>query len=128
MSIKKITRGFSLVEILVTLFILGTMLVISKAIFLGAPVIQGAKNQDLALKIARNEVEVLRALGYTSLPVSSSFTDSLLSSLSSGSGALVVSDFNLGTKQVVVTVSWMERGVAESVSLTTLITKAGGLP
>ncbi|OGG78086.1 hypothetical protein A3A36_02880 [Candidatus Kaiserbacteria bacterium RIFCSPLOWO2_01_FULL_52_12b] len=128
MSIKKITRGFSLVEILVTLFILGTMLVISQAIFLGAPVIQGAKNQDLALKIARNEVEVLRALGYTSLPVSSSFTDSLLSSLSSGSGALVVSDFNLGTKQVVVTVSWMERGVAESVSLTTLITKAGGLP
>lgn len=128
MSRYKKNRGFSLIEIIVTIFILGTMLALSQAIFLGAPVIQGAKNQDVALKIARNEIEVLRALGYASLPVSGSFSNSLLTSLSSGSGALVVSDFNAGTKQVVVTVSWMERGVAESVSLSTLITKAGGLP
>lgn len=128
MSMNRKNRGFSLIEVIITIFILGTMLVASQAIFLGAPLIQSTRNQDLALKIARNEIEVLRALGYESLPASGSFTDSLLSSLSSGTGALVVSDFNTGTKQVVVTVSWEERETAESVVLSTLITKIGALP
>jgi prepilin-type N-terminal cleavage/methylation domain-containing protein len=122
------TRGFSLVEVIVTVFILGVALVVSHALYLGAPLAHSANNQDVALNIAQNELEGVRALGYASLPVSDAFADDLLASLPAGSGSVTVSAFNAGTKRVVVTVSWTERGKAQSLSLSTLITKAGGLP
>ena len=127
MSTNKKNRGFSLVEVIVTIFVIGTMLVVSQAIRLGAPLAQSVRDQDIALKVAQNEVEELRALGYESLPPSGSFSDSLLASLSSGSGNVTVSDFNTGTKKVIVTVSWSERGAEESIVLSTLITKIGAL-
>jgi len=122
------SRGFSLIEIIVSIFIVGVMLFVSQAILFGAPIVKNAKDQDLALKIAGNEIEGLRALGYASLPSSGSFSDSMLASLTSGSGNIIISDFNTGTKKVVATVSWTEKGTTKSISLSTLITKIGGLP
>jgi len=119
--------GFSLIEVVISIFIVGTIVFMSNAILLGAPLIQSAKNQDIALKIAVNEIEGLRALGYSSVPVSGPFSDTLLVSLPSGSANITVSDFNADTKKIEATVSWTERGVPESVSLSTLITKIGGL-
>jgi prepilin-type N-terminal cleavage/methylation domain-containing protein len=121
-------RGFTLIEVLVTIAIIGAMLVTSQAIRLGAPLVLAAKNQDLALKIAQHEVELLRAGGYSNLPPSGTFSDTLLASLPSGAGTLTVSTYNPKTKQIVVAVSWSEKGSARSVSLTTLITEIGGLP
>ena len=128
-STRRLRRGgFSLIEVIISIFIVGIMIYISNAILLGAPLIQSAKNQDIALKIAVNEIEGMRALGYTSLPTSGPFPNDLLASLPSGSGDIAISDFNIDTKKIIATVSWVERGVQKSVSLSTLITKVGGLP
>lgn len=121
-------RGFSLVEVTVAIAVIGLMIVATSSLLQRLPVSgREVRDQDLALKIAHNELEVLRAAGYGSLPASGPFTDSLLSSLSFGAGSVTVSDFDAKTKQAVVDVSWVGAGGARSVSLTTLVTDGGGL-
>ena len=122
-------RGFTLIEAVIALFLLGLILLIFQGTLRNMPLIKYAKNQDLALKIASSEMESLRAGGYDALPVSGSFSDPLLASLPSGVGGVSVTAYNAEMKQVVVTVTWREAGKAadSSVSLTTLMTEIGGL-
>ncbi|MBI3572229.1 type II secretion system protein [Candidatus Kaiserbacteria bacterium] len=122
-------QGFSLIEIVITLFIVGVTLVLLQTVPRNLTLVRLAKDQDIALRIVDSELEVLRAGGYAALPASGSFSASQLALLPSGSGSLAVSDFNTKTKQVVATVSWQEpsRSTLSSVSLTTLITQVGGL-
>ena len=123
------SRGFTLIEVLVSLFIISVMLLLFQAVLRSASLVTSTRNRDAALSIARNEIEELRATGYDALPSSGPFTDDLLSTLPSGSAAVTISDLNSGTKQVITIVSWQERNRTESssVSLSTLITKIGGL-
>jgi len=122
------TRGFTLIEVLVSIFIIGIIILLSTAIVRVAPLTRHTKYQDIATKIATNEIELLRAAGYDAVPASGVFTDSVLSTIPSGSGTLTVTTFNTNTKQVTATVSWTEKGATtESVPVTTLITKVGGL-
>ncbi len=122
-------RGFSLIEAVLAVGLLGVILVIFQGTLRNMPLIKYAKNQDLALKIASSELESLRAGGYAALPVSGTFSDPLISSLPSGAGAVTVTAYNAETKQVIVTVSWREEGRTSdsSVALTTLVTEIGGL-
>lgn len=122
-------RGFSLIEVTIAIAIIGIMIVATGTLLQRIPINgREVRDQDLALKITRNELEILRASGYAALPASGSFTDALLSSLTSGSAALAITDFNAKTKRVKVSVSWQGAGVvARSVSLTTLITQDSGL-
>lgn len=119
------SRGFSLVEVTVALAIIGTMIVATGTLLQRLPVNgREVRDQDLALRIARTELENLRALGYAALPASGPFTDSLLSSLAGGAAAMTVSDFDAKTKQIEVQVTWLGSGLASrSVSLTTLLTE-----
>lgn len=117
------SRGFSLIEIIVAVGIIGLIIIATTSMLQRVSVNEREiSNQSLALRIARNEVELLRAAGYAALPASGSFTDSLLSSLPSGSGSIAVTVVNAKTKQLVVTVSWVGEGaITRSTSLTTLI-------
>jgi prepilin-type N-terminal cleavage/methylation domain-containing protein len=121
--------GFSLLEVLVTLFIIGLVLVLYQAALGKVKLIQYAKNQEIALRIANNKIEVLRAGGYSALPSSGSFYDSQLNSLSNSSANMTVTDYNADTKQVIVTIQWQEpvSSSPKEISLITLITKTGGL-
>jgi prepilin-type N-terminal cleavage/methylation domain-containing protein len=123
------SRGFSLIEVVISLFVIGVTIALTTTMLTLMPLSRHAKDQSLALSIAANEVEGLRALGYASLPASGSFSDAQLALLPQGSGALSVTDFNARTKQVEVTVSWQENASAasSSIALTTLITDVGGL-
>jgi prepilin-type N-terminal cleavage/methylation domain-containing protein len=123
------SRGFSLVEVVISLFVIGVTIALTTTMLTLMPLSRHAKDQSLALSIASNEVEGLRSLGYASLPASGSFSDTQLSLLPQGSGSITVTDFNPRTKQVDVTVSWQENAstASSSVSLTTLITTVGGL-
>lgn len=127
---KKSGTGFSLIEATVAIAIIGTMIVATGALLERIPVSgREAKDQDLALRIARNELEALRAAGYAGLPESGAFTDPLLASLSAGAATRTVTDFSESTKRVDVLVAWEGTGVVpRSVSLTTLITKSGATP
>jgi prepilin-type N-terminal cleavage/methylation domain-containing protein len=124
-----VSRGFTVLEMTFSIAIIAIILVMLGALIQTLPLIALTKNQDLALKIARNEIESLRALGYDSLPSSGSFSNTLLSSLPSGAGTRTITAYNADTKEVLVTVSWVaeQGGTNHSVSLTTLITDIGGL-
>ncbi|MBU6490898.1 prepilin-type N-terminal cleavage/methylation domain-containing protein [Patescibacteria group bacterium] len=124
------SRGFSLIEVIVSIFIVGIMLLLLQAIIYSGVLVRTSKSQGIALAIARNELESLRAGGYAALPSSGSFSDSLLSSLPNATTTLIVKAYNEKTKQVTANVIWMDAGSAASstVSLSTLITQTGGLP
>ncbi|MHB8660895.1 MAG: type IV pilus modification PilV family protein [Minisyncoccota bacterium] len=124
------SRGFTFIEVIVAIFFVGVALMLLQAIIPSSVLVRTAKDQGIALAIARNELENLRMRGYASLPASGSFSDSLLSTLPDATTTLVVSAFNQKTGQVTASVLWQETGVAASstVSLSTLITQTGGLP
>jgi prepilin-type N-terminal cleavage/methylation domain-containing protein len=127
-NLKKQT-GFSLIEVVVTLFIIGVIFVIYQVALNGIFLTRNAKDQEVALRVATHKVEELRSLGYFSLPASGAFTDSQLSSLLQSSASMAISDYNLKTKQITVTVSWKENNtnVPHSLQLNTLISQDGGL-
>ncbi len=122
-------KGFSLIEVVVSLFVIGVVILLASSILKAAPLSRHAKFEGTAATIASNELETLRALGYDALPANGTFSDALLSTLPAGSGSYASSDFNTKTKQVTVTVSWVETGATASstVSLTTLVASIGGL-
>ena len=127
MQKKQITGGYTLIEILVSIFIISIFLVLLQVAANTTLLNRTVRNRELALRIANTEIESLRLAPYASLPESGAFSDPLLSSLSQGEASRTITDFNSQTKQVVVTISWKEPGTISlhTVSLTTLITKGG---
>jgi|ERR1051326_5327943 Tfp pilus assembly protein PilV len=120
--------GMSIVEVLVALFIIVAALVLYQAALNSILLTRNTRDQDLAVKIASNQLESLRTGGYSAVPVSGPFSNSQLSLLPSGAGSLSVTTFNTKTKQVTATVTWTESNSNQhSVSLSTLITETGGL-
>jgi len=132
-KVKKRTKfsspAFSIIEALAALFIVGVILALYQVSFSTVLLSRSAKDQEIALRVANNKMEELRAGGYAALPTSSSFSDSQLSSLASSSANMVITDLNTKTKQIIITVRWQEPGSSSplTISLTTLITKVGGL-
>jgi len=117
-----------LLEILITIGIALVIILVYYVASNSMAMARGMKNQDLALKIAENKIEVLRSAGYDSLPASGSFSDSLLSSLPSGTATMTITDYNSSVKKLTVTVSWIDTTGARhhSVALNTLLAKIGG--
>lgn len=126
----KQARGFSIMEVLLALFVLGIISLVLFALLRGVPLSRFAEDQDIAAKIAVRELETLRTGGYGALPAAGSFSDSDLGALPMGVGTVAVTAYNAKTKKVVVTVSWQEpAGAASStVMLATLVTEIGALP
>ncbi len=121
-------RGFSFIEAIVSIALLGVILIASSAIIGGVPLMQDARDQQIALTIAQSELDALRALGYDVLPLTGTFTDPTLASLASSTATRTIVTFNAKTKRVDVTVSWSARDQTQrSLVLTTLITQIGGL-
>lgn len=122
-------RGFSFLEILITIGLIGVALVVFQATLSGSFLSEYAKDQGLARAIAGNELDALRSLGYSALPGSGTFFNGDLARLTNGSGAVSISDYATNIKRVTVTVSWTEHASgARALSLDTLIAKTGGLP
>lgn len=124
------SSGFSLVEVTVSIFILGVILLTLQAVLQSGALVRTTKNQGIALAIAKDQLETLRSGGYANLPASGSFSNSLLSSLPIATTTLAISTYNAGTKQVIVSVLWQEPSspASSTLSLPTLITQTGGTP
>lgn len=125
----RLPRGFSLIEVTIAIAIIGMMILATSILLQRLPVSgREVRDQDVALKIARNEIEVLRAGGYDALPASGAFANPLLSSLTSGSASVAVTVYDAKTKKTDVSVSWTGTGsVTRTVLLTTLIAQNSGL-
>lgn len=122
-------RGFSFIEVIVSIFIVSVMLLLLQAVLQSSILVRTAKDEGVALSIVRNELESLRAGGYAALPPSGPFSNSLLAMLPGATANVVVNDYNETTKQVSTSVTWQEvGGASDTVSLTTLVTRSGGLP
>ena len=122
------SRGFTLVEVLVSIFVLGMMLVFFASAFSNTRLSRDVARQDVALRVIKQKMEDLRSLGYSNLPANGTFSNSLLSSLPNGVGSTTVSDFSATLKQTTVGISWNESSAAARyLSATTLIGKVGGL-
>ncbi|MFA6193490.1 MAG: type II secretion system protein [Parcubacteria group bacterium] len=121
--------GFSLLEVFITLMIAGFALVLFQTALGKTKLVQYAKNQEIALRVANNKIEELRSGGYSALPSTGSFFDSQLNDLPNSSANMAITDFNDDTKQVIITVQWQDPASTSSktVSLATLVTKTGGL-
>jgi prepilin-type N-terminal cleavage/methylation domain-containing protein len=120
-------NGFSIIEALVAIFIVGIVLIIYAASSNLLLLNNNARHLELAQRIAISEMEDLRATSFNSLPSSGSFSSSLMSSLPGGSGRIVLTSLHSSTKQITVTVNWNESSgkSTRSASFTTLKTKSG---
>ncbi len=120
-------KGFSIIEVVVSLFMLGVILLVYAAANNTLVLNRIAKHQQLAYRIAANEMESLRSGGYTNLPATGSFNDPLLANLPTGTGSIEVGVYDSRTKQVTVRVRWTEPGttVVKSASVVTLVTSGG---
>jgi prepilin-type N-terminal cleavage/methylation domain-containing protein len=131
-------RGFTLVEVIAALLIVGFAIIVFGASFPAtSQAISRSRNTDLASDACQQQLEFWRNVGYSSLPAipggQSSVTQSFTppADLQQGAGTITftrvdanfaVSTANTGRVRVDVTVSWDGRGVDQgSVTLTTLI-------
>ncbi|MDE2078911.1 MAG: prepilin-type N-terminal cleavage/methylation domain-containing protein [Patescibacteria group bacterium] len=128
-AMPKLMPGFSLIEVIVTIAIVGISLTAYDATLYAALAARDAGNQSIALRVAGSELERLRAGGISALSATSTFEDANLSALPGGTGTLATSSYN-GTAMEVVSaaVSWQGAQGTRSVSVTTLLAPAGGLP
>jgi len=127
MKLANSQDAFSILEVIISLFVISVVLVIFGASASSLNLNKNSRDQDLAHYIAVSELEDLRHGGYAAVPVSGSFTHPLLSKLQSATATLTTTNYNADTKQVKVVVTWKESGGvnSHSVSFTTLINKNG---
>lgn len=127
-STARWVSGFTLIEVTVSIFVIGVMIVASASLLHGVPASRLTRDQSIALTVVQNQIETLRAGGYAALPASGPFSDAALASLISGAGTVTVAEYDAKTKRVDVQVSWTEADASpHDVTLTTLITETGGL-
>ena len=117
---KKLNKGFSLVEILVTLAFIAIILSILFAVGNIWRSIRNLQWQTIAYNISKREMENLRNTQFSSLPPSGAFIDNQLSRLPSGSGQLAVSGSD--PKDIKVVVYWNQEGLVKNFTLETLFT------
>lgn len=122
-------RGFTLIEVVVSLFIIAVGIAVASSVGASIKSSADAEKANIALRIAATELDTIRDGGYANVPANgTAFSSAYLSSLASSSASTTNSAYNAKTKLVSAGVSWVDsRGKSRYVSLTTLITQTGGL-
>lgn len=121
-------RGFTLIEIVIALFIMSITIAFVAVVTDSIKITRDAAYENISFRIADSKLNELRALGYANLPAGGPFSDSELSNIPHGLASTTVAVWNAKTKQVTTGVSWVDANArTRYVSLTTLITESGGL-
>ena len=125
---KNPQKGFSLIEVLIAIFILGIVSVTLISVFIyGFNIVFRTRQVNLATQIAQEEVELVRNLNYDDiLLLGSTFTHDSLSELVNGAGALSIeSGSGDDIKKLTVSVTWDYRGTNMRKDFVTFITRDG---
>ena len=126
MKIRNYQSGMSLIEVVISMFMIGVLLVFYAAALNTVALSRKTRNEDLVYHVANKQMEDLRNTPFSSLAASGSISDSQLSQIPSGSGNYTVSDYPgfTGMKEMVVTVNWND-GIARQVVLKSLAGNGG---
>lgn len=130
---SKSQLGFSLVESLLEIVIVGIIVVLLANLPNALGLISKSKHISLAREIAAKQLEDERDIKYNKLVNGSSpIVDSRLSLLPQGSGTVIVSDCNSPIctngehiKQVTSIINWQDNSKLQTVNLETMIGERG---
>src|SRR5690242_15187277 len=90
---NKHQAGMSLMEVIVTMFMLSVMLAFYIAALNTLAITKKTTYEDLAYHAANKQMETLRNTPFASLPSSGPFTDPQLSQIPSGSGSFEINSY-----------------------------------
>ena len=125
---KKKEEAFTLMEVLITIFLLAIVLLTLITVFVyGFNLLSRTKQVNLATQIAHEEVEIIRNMTFDNIAsLGTSFTNAKLSNLLNSQGTVAVED-SIGSdiKKVTVTVTWDYRGVQLKKDVVTLVAREG---
>jgi len=127
-AIKNNQAGFSIIEVVMSLLIVGIVFLVYNTAANTLVLNRNMKNQELAFRIASAEIDTVRAGGYANIPATGAVTDTQLALLpGAATETLTVTTYDTRTKQVQATVAWFEPGnpVQHTATLTTLVTQGG---
>lgn len=121
----KIEQGFTLVEMLITIVIMGLAVIVISSLYYHMKEIQlESTHLDLATRAAQTEIEILRNNSYNSLTPGDNidFTSSLPTGLPHDKkGTVVVSQPTADLRRVDVTVSYTDGSTPQNVELSSTI-------
>lgn len=129
------SRGFSLVEVIIAVFLTGLIVLVVANIPQAVRLITGSKGESKVREVVAQKIEDVRLSGYDSLdsetgPVT--FTDPKLDSLNSVNGAVLVEECPEDVcthdeliKKVTVTITWTENTEPKRFSVATFVAKGG---
>lgn len=120
-------QGFGIIEVVVTLFIIGVTLLIFTIVSNAIVLNKYNRYKEIALRIAEHELQTLRTTPYANLPSSGNLTNTNLSSIPQGAASVSITEVNAGLSQATVTVTWRNpSGTAnQQVSLATYLWQGG---
>lgn len=122
---KRLSRGFTLIELIITLTIISIVLVGTITIMLTSQA-RGmeAQHEAAASSAATKQVEQLRGTAFDNIALgTTSFTPSNVPSLVSAQS--VITAVGVDLKQVVVTIIWKEGSRNQTVTLSSYINRYG---
>lgn len=121
-------KGFSLVEVLLFMLLALAMATILINSLSGFSKTRAVNLEATASQITNREIENLKNTSFSSLPASGAISDSDLAKLSPDAAATrSVTNYqgNTNIKQITITVSWTEEGVAKQIEMVTLLYEYG---
>lgn len=127
------SKGFSLVEVLIALFITGSIVLVIANIPQVITLVKGSQSESKVREVVAKEIEDMRLSGYYSLSNGTkALNDAKLNSLTNVSGVVLIENCPVDlctegelAKKVTITVTWKENTEPKRFSITTLIAKGG---
>lgn len=130
------SKGFSLVEVILAVFITGAIVLVIANIPQAIKLITGSQSEAKVREVAAKKIEDLRLSGYANLannlPNGTLITDPKLNSLANVSGIVLIGDCPVElctegelAKKITITITWNENTELKRFSVTTLVAKGG---
>lgn len=129
------SKGFSLIEVIMAVFITGVIVLVIANIPQAVKLITGSQSEAKVREVVAKKIEDIRLSGYDSLANGSTgIVDPKLNSLANVSGVVLTencpvelcdSELADQIKKVTITITWTENTEPKRFSVTTLVAKGG---